>query len=429
MKASWLVQSILLTSGIVGVTQGCADDSGTGAGGGDSWGCDFTEDTFEPMPGCIIQVAGEVDLQCETVPTVDGRCPSADEVWEFGVSASCGPKQEFAEPVGGGGAGGGGAPAGTGGAGGTGGVGSGGDAAGGGDALGGGTVGGGGGSAVGAGGAGGGPQELGSCCYYVANPYLCGRPLLVLDEVRQAARLSGNAPCATGVRGGDLSPELSRFVGQQWIDDAFMEHASVAAFARFALHLMALGAPSDLVEDTQRAMADELRHARLCFEIAARYGVSATPGALDFGQVDAAEPWTDILTTTIREGCVGETVAALIAGRAAAAAVDPQARALLQTIAEDEARHASLAWRFVAWAVKVHGEEARSILRLEIQRAASACLATEAPRSVRSITDMKVARDHGRLSDAARREIAKEAIFDVVRPCAQAIANAAANVA
>lgn len=50
-----------------------------------------------------------------------------------------------------------------------------------------------------------------------------------------------------------------------------MEHASVAAFARFTLQLLAMGAPAELVQASVGAAADELDHARLRFGIADRF--------------------------------------------------------------------------------------------------------------------------------------------------------------
>ena len=60
-----------------------------------------------------------------------------------------------------------------------------------------------------------------------------------------------------------------------------MEHASVAAFARFTLHLMSLGAPAALVERSNAALADETLHAKLAFAIASGYaGRAIGPGPL-----------------------------------------------------------------------------------------------------------------------------------------------------
>jgi len=50
-----------------------------------------------------------------------------------------------------------------------------------------------------------------------------------------------------------------------------LEHASIAAFARFSLQLLSLGAPAGLIDDCTRALGDETAHARLCFQLASAY--------------------------------------------------------------------------------------------------------------------------------------------------------------
>src|SRR5271170_8127653 len=71
-----------------------------------------------------------------------------------------------------------------------------------------------------------------------------------------------------------------------------------------------------------------------------------------------------VVATTFAEGCIGETVAALEATEALAEGEgrDPALAAVLTMIAEDEARHAELAWRSVAWMVRSFGAAAREAL-------------------------------------------------------------------
>ena len=57
-----------------------------------------------------------------------------------------------------------------------------------------------------------------------------------------------------------LPAETRARLGVAWLEIARMEHASIAAFARFALQLLAVGAPPDLILAGQRAMADETNH-------------------------------------------------------------------------------------------------------------------------------------------------------------------------
>lgn len=67
-----------------------------------------------------------------------------------------------------------------------------------------------------------------------------------------------------------LGPAERSALASRWLDSALLEHASIASFARFSLHLLAVGAPPELLERTQRAALDEIEHARLAFAIVAR---------------------------------------------------------------------------------------------------------------------------------------------------------------
>ncbi len=76
-----------------------------------------------------------------------------------------------------------------------------------------------------------------------------------------------------------LALEEREALGAAWLRNALMEHASIAAFARFTLELLAVGAPADLIRDSNAAASDETRHAELCFALASEYlGESEGPG-------------------------------------------------------------------------------------------------------------------------------------------------------
>ena len=82
-----------------------------------------------------------------------------------------------------------------------------------------------------------------------------------------------------------------------------MEHASIAAFARFSLELLAFGAPPDLVEQAQAAMADETRHAKLCFALAGAYAERPIgPGALDMTGVSVAADLVQLCAHGLHRG-------------------------------------------------------------------------------------------------------------------------------
>src|SRR6185369_6085591 len=70
----------------------------------------------------------------------------------------------------------------------------------------------------------------------------------------------------------------------------------------------------------------------------------------------------ELAAETFADACAGETVAALALREAAAAPCDPIVRDLLSRIADDEERHAELAWRTVAWALTAGGAPVRDAL-------------------------------------------------------------------
>lgn len=260
----------------------------------------------------------------------------------------------------------------------------------------------------------------GQTCYWTGDHRACvsqtcfiGRPFLIAGAARVAAareRADWAAERAPDLN--DLAPGLRAALAEHWTDAGLMEHASVAAFARFALQLLALGAPSELVEGAQAAMADELRHARLCFALAGAYaGRAIGPGPLDpAGALEADE--AEILAAAILEGCVGETVAALEALESARCAEDPVVRGVLEGIAADEARHAELAWRFVRWSL-ARDPAARSL----VAEVFAAALALE---GVAGASRSELAA-HGVLDPSARREVRDAALRDVVGPCFRAL--------
>jgi hypothetical protein len=248
-----------------------------------------------------------------------------------------------------------------------------------------------------------------------------GRPFLVAGQERLAcpahradwARDFAPPPCA-------VEEPLRGALALAWTRAGLMEHASIAAFARFTLQLLSLGAPAELVERAQRALADETRHARICFAFASAHAAEAVgPGALDVSQALSEGSFEHIVCTAIHEGCVGETLAAAEAREAAANASDPRVAAELHAIAEDEAEHAVLAWRFVAWAIDVAGARARAAIRHELDRVA----ASAAP-GVNDDAPLELAR-HGFVVGARRQELRAQVMAEVIAPCARLLAGRA----
>ena len=191
---------------------------------------------------------------------------------------------------------------------------------------------------------------------------------------------AGRTPLALYV--SSLEPRQRKRFAAKWSEQGLAEHASVASFARHVLELMSHGAPSDLIQAAQAAAVDEITHARICFALASVYAdghVSCEPGALALqGSAQLATSVAELMNGVILHGCVEETLSALVCmqqlGRAEAVTrVDEEKRVpeamlcALRTIAHDEARHATLAWRTARCALATEApgvqEAARSAFR------------------------------------------------------------------
>jgi hypothetical protein len=227
--------------------------------------------------------------------------------------------------------------------------------------------------------------ESGVCGFQSGHRYcencIVGRPFLVEAETRMAPLESSNAWAANAA-----SPELAHLssaereaLARHWSHLGRLEHASIAAFARFQLQLLALGAPPALVEACTRAMADETAHAQICFDLAGAYaGRAIGPGKLNIEGCLLPTSLGDVVELVLAEGCFGETSATLEALDAAEQATDPFISATYARIARDEERHAALAFQFVSWAM----QQEPSVTASRIAQALAAQLGSPATRLV-----------------------------------------------
>jgi len=258
------------------------------------------------------------------------------------------------------------------------------------------------------------PDGENTCCYHWFE-YCSGRPLLGEDGPVVASTRPGaawNEPALADALAPALPAALRHRIANGWLEDALAEHASVAAFARATLELMAVGAPPSLLVQAQRAALDEIEHARLCFSLAARYGgAPVQPGPLPAAAPRAADP-AQLGADAFAEGCVGETIAALAAQRAARAVVDPAMKDALVRLADDEARHAALAWSTVAWALAQGGAPVAERLR----RVAASL--RPGPDRTLPAADPHAAElaAHGRLDARAHALASREAWAEIIDP-------------
>lgn len=259
----------------------------------------------------------------------------------------------------------------------------------------------------------------GQCMATIRRPFLVGSSLRIAYAVE---RSDWQPERASASAAADLDPTTAAALARDWLHDACEEHASIAAFARFTMHLVSVGAPPEMIAESQRASLDEIKHARACFALARRYGGREMgPGALSLEGAMPPMTLAEIAALTAEEGCVGETLGVLLAERQLAMTSDPFVRSLLVKahIVQDEARHAELSWRFVAWAVARGGEPVRRAVRAAIRRAVADTLATPI-RSYHGV-DVDAWRAHGRLTCADAHAVAERGVREIIEPCAAAL--------
>jgi hypothetical protein len=246
-----------------------------------------------------------------------------------------------------------------------------------------------------------------------------GRPFLV-DGIAVTAQPCDRSDWTTAVAPVDERAECAA-LADHWTSAGLLEHASVAAFARFTLQLLHLGAPADLVEGAQRAMADEIVHARLCFAQATRYRSKPVgPSPLPTDGCLAAFDLESVVRMVVREGCIGETVAAVEAAEALAHSSDPRTRAALGIITRDETRHAELAWEFIRWAITIQPKTAHVLLE---ELATALMDGSVEPRDADpSAIDLAYAA-HGLLPQTHLRHLRGRALREVVAPLGRTLVD------
>ncbi len=252
----------------------------------------------------------------------------------------------------------------------------------------------------------------------IGRPFVVAGTARVAPHARRSDWLGDERPNLGGL---DAATRAS--LAAHWREVAALEHGSIASFARFTLELLALGAPSDLVLDTQRAAADEARHARTAYAFATAYGDgSVGPGPLAIDGAIESPSWERFVERLVREGCVGETFGALEAAEAAARADDPVVRDALLLVAIEEAEHAALAWRALRFALAHGGARLSEIADASRDQAVEELrVSLDRARSSEQTAHASLER-FGVLSPATRAELHARAALAILPACRSACA-------
>jgi hypothetical protein len=190
-----------------------------------------------------------------------------------------------------------------------------------------------------------------------------GRQLRRLGRL-QLPSLRTNADWATEAVAPEGLESAPDGLADQWRENGKTEHASVAAFARLTLDLMALGAPPEIIASAQRDALDEIRHTRLCFSIARGLdGRAESPAPFPQAQRVATLPrprtlaLAKLAVDSLVDGALHEGVSARVVAKLARRCEVSSIRAALREIAADEGRHAAHGWAVVEWCLDEGGRQ------------------------------------------------------------------------
>lgn len=216
-----------------------------------------------------------------------------------------------------------------------------------------------------------------------------------------------------------LDPVQRARAGEAWAKAAQMEHGSIASFSKFSLQLLGVGAPPQLIEASHRAAIDEVHHARISFAVASKFaGTSLGPAGIPLGgDLLGDGALATVALETVRDGCVGESLAAAEAEAAGQEAIDDIIRLAMTSIARDEGQHAELAWRFVGWAIAVGGASLKRQVVTAFEAAVARALAPDADSDIRETCPV----GYGRLSASRARQVREAAVRDVIAPAVAAL--------
>jgi len=144
--------------------------------------------------------------------------------------------------------------------------------------------------------------------------------------------------------------ELKRLAGAAWAFRAKVEVDAAHRFARLAAAIFAFDPESPTVALMRSAVEDEQRHAALCAELSASYGVAVPTESAAVADVAPARlaPRQALLYEVVAACCITETESVATLTTLLAEQAEPRVRAVLHEIARDEVGHGRMGWAHLA---------------------------------------------------------------------------------
>ena len=213
-------------------------------------------------------------------------------------------------------------------------------------------------------------------------------------------------------------PETSRAViGGTWRERMRQEHLAVGAFALLTRELAEQGCDAAVLGLVARASADEVRHAEICRRVAvSMLGEDAVPrawrGLPKVPPHVESDARTRVLLHVVEMCCLSETLTGVFFTEMHARASHPVARAVVESLLEDEIDHGRVGWAYLAARTRDGtlgglAEALPSMLDRTFGRAL---------HNVGQVTDDDAMEAFGYVRDGACGAIFRRALRDVVVP-------------
>ncbi len=150
-----------------------------------------------------------------------------------------------------------------------------------------------------------------------------------------------------------LDAEARARLGEVWRERRWQEHLAVGAFALIAAELAVEGCEPVVLALVTRAASDEVRHAEICRRMAVGLlGEAAVParvrGAPKVPRHDGVADADRALYHVVEMCCLSETFTGAYFTEMLGRTTDPVARAVVESLLEDEIDHGRVGWAYLA---------------------------------------------------------------------------------
>ena len=222
---------------------------------------------------------------------------------------------------------------------------------------------------------------------------------------------------------GELTAPERQRLAATWTRRSAAEYLAVSTFSVLSIHLVAAGAPADVLSLCLRAGIDEVRHAELCLRMIELYGgerVLPPPGMSRLPNDPKRDKLHQALANTMLVSCVSETYATTILSATRDLTVDPVAKAVLTSIYSDEVMHARLGWSYLRHSLDQGGaaavDAAAAMVPMALRGVANV---VERERPIGLVTER--VRGHGLMTPEEERVIFSACVKDVLVPGFEAL--------